>query len=485
MMTIIKNDDCGLIISKTWHLLYKDAISNYQDLESFEVIRVKKTIDCLFSIEGMQDIKQIHICCGDASRFLEAQIWFRCLSQRNYECVVYLDESLVTAWNHEKSRLNIPLSTVLPQQDEQTLLLDMVRGVHFKKINTEQSRMVKWMNDSRAQIIALDCPSGLDPDTGGIKGQEICHANYTLSYFGYLQGLWTGLGKTYTGKKVAIPNEMATVFKYSSWLMHSAHIRSILPKRPEYAHKGCFKKVKFISGQISMFGATLLAAKAALLMGAGLVEVYHPQNIQIPYAEFPEVIWHPVGCGTQIPFDEHSDSIWVVGPGLGMDAWGLSIWKEISKREFPMVVDASALRWLSRFHTQNKPWIITPHPGEAADLLGLSAAEIQNNRFRAIEQLQHQTQMTVVLKGSGTLVMGKNKDIEICPLGHAGMATPGMGDVLTGMIAGLFSQVSDPVQASVLGVWLHAAAADRIRPIVTASHLLHELQFHLQDVLCT
>lgn len=483
MMTTIKNDNCGLINSKIWHLLYKDAISSNDSLESFQVIHVKKIIEDIFLLDSTQHVRQVYLCCGHESRFSDTLILLKLLSEKNYQCVVYLHESLVGFWRDQYKAYSNLCNTFLPVLDDQTILIDLIRPVDVKKLNSAQSMMIQSMNESKAIRISLDYPSGLNPDTGGVCGQEICKADYTLSLFGFLQGLWTGLGKTYSGEKRSLSNDIVHQGKYTSWLMHSQQILELWPHRLEYVHKGCFKKVKFISGQTNMFGATLLAAKAALLMGAGLVEVYHPQNIQIPYAECPELIWHPVGCPTQIPMDE--ESIWVAGPGLGMDTWALSVWKEISRRDCEMVVDASALRWLSKFNIKDKPWVITPHPGEAAELLSITAAEVQNNRFRAIEQLQHKTQMTVVLKGSGTLVMGTNKDIEICPLGHAGMATPGMGDVLTGMIAGLYAQVRDPVKASILGVWLHAAAGDRIRPIVTASHLLHELQFHLQDVLCT
>jgi hydroxyethylthiazole kinase-like uncharacterized protein yjeF len=448
------NEPCGLIDSKTWHRLHEDAIAT-------DVAYANYILKWFFQQDALKSVKSIYFCCTHPSRHSLMRMLFMHFSQQGILC-------------HEDI-------SHLPSDVSNTVIFDMVCGFPFTKLNRHQIDMIRAMNASKLPIISLECPSGLNPDTGGMKGSEICRAHYTLCTVAFMQGLWTGLGKNFTGKKVLISEFNKKNMVYSSALMDAPQ----WPHREEYVHKGSFKKVICISGQETMFGATLLAAKAALLLGAGLVEVYHPQGISIPYAQYPEVIWHPVGSASQIPFENDADAIWVVGPGLGEDAWAMSIWREIVKYDYRMVIDASALRWLAAIGTQKKNWIITPHPGEAGALIGISAAEVQNNRYQAITQLQQKTHMTVVLKGSGTLVMGRQKDIAVCPHGHAGMASPGLGDVLTGIIAGLYAQIDDATTASLLGVWIHAVAGDRVHPIVTASHLIHELQFHLQDVLCT
>ena len=452
------NERCGLVDSKTWHRLYEDAISN-------DVAYANLIIKWFFQQDSLKSIKNIYFCCANPSYHALMRIFCSHFSQQDILC-------------HEDV-------SNLPTDVNNAVLFDMVCGYPFTKLNTHQMDLIGVMNASKLPIISLECPSGLNPDTGGIKGREICRAHYTLSTVAFMQGLWTGLGKNFTGKKVLISGGETTGTDYSIELMNSQQMQTLWPYREENVHKGCFRKVICISGQQTMFGATLLAAKAALLVGAGLVEIFHPQDISIPYAQYPEVIWHPVGAVSQIPFENYADAIWVVGPGLGQDAWAMSVWREVIKYNYRMVIDASALRWLASIVTQKKNWIITPHPGEAGTLLGISAAEVQNNRYRAIRQLQQKTHMTVVLKGSGTLVMGEQKNIAVCPHGHAGMASPGLGDVLTGIIAGLYAQIDDATKASYLGVWIHAVAGDRVHPIVTASHLIHELQFHLQDVLCT
>jgi ADP-dependent NAD(P)H-hydrate dehydratase / NAD(P)H-hydrate epimerase len=452
------NERCELIDSKTWHRLYEDAIST-------DAVYANYILEWFFQQDAQKHIKNIYFFCGNKLRDSLMRVLCTHFLQHGIRCHEGFSERAYSAKN--------------------SVLFDLVNGFPFEKPNAHQIDMIRLMNTSTLPIISLECPSGLNPNTGGMLGSEICRAHYTLCTFAFMQGLWTGLGKNFTGNKVLILDSAKKAPVYLSKLMHSQQMQALWPCREEYAHKGSFKKVICISGQKTMFGATLLAAKAALLVGAGLVEVFHPHDISIPYAQYPEVIWHPVASVSQIPCENYADAIWVVGPGLGNDVWAMSVWREVIKYDYRMVIDASALRWLAAIRTQKKNWIITPHPGEAGELLGISAAEVQNNRYCAITQLQHQTQMTVVLKGSGTLVMGKQNDISVCPHGHAGMASPGLGDVLTGIIAGLYAQIDDATKASLLGVWIHAVAGDRIYPIATASHLIHELQFHLQDVLCT
>jgi NAD(P)H-hydrate epimerase len=155
-------------------------------------------------------------------------------------------------------------------------------------------------------------------------------------------------------------------------------------------------------------------------------------------------------------------SFCIIGPGLGESEWAKNLFLVALSSQLPMVIDASALRLLAHERQMDDNWILTPHPGEAASLLACSSKEIQEDRIRAAVMIQKKYGGVVVLKGTGTVIQSLEKDIFICPKGNPGMASAGMGDVLSGIIAGLGAQGLSLSEAAMLGVWSHAVAADTI-----------------------
>jgi NAD(P)H-hydrate epimerase len=237
--------------------------------------------------------------------------------------------------------------------------------------------------------------------------------------------------------------------------------RAWLAARPRGAHKGRFGHVLVVGGDHGYAGAARLAAEAAARCGAGLVSLAtradHAAGL---VAAGPEVMVRGVESADDLAPLLARATVLAVGPGLGEGPWGRSMMAAVLAARLPRVVDADALAQLPGGAVNEMPQVLTPHPGEAGRLLGVSAAEVQADRFTAADRLRERFGGVVVLKGSGTLVLDGEGPAGVCDRGNPGMATGGMGDVLTGAIAGLLAQGLPPGPAARLGVCLHARAAD-------------------------
>jgi hydroxyethylthiazole kinase-like uncharacterized protein yjeF len=243
----------------------------------------------------------------------------------------------------------------------------------------------------------------------------------------------------------------------------SAFMQTPLPPRPDQCHKGDFGCVGVIGGAAGMAGAVLLAARAALQLGAGRVYggVLDPRIGIDPIA--PELmLTTPEAVLTLTP-----PGCLVIGPGLGQGTQALALLKAALKSPLPLLIDADALNLLAahpvlmRQVAQRPPaTLLTPHPGEAARLLGTTTETIQINRETAVRTLQQQSRSIVIVKGAGTLICAGDTVWQNSS-GNPGLAAPGMGDVLAGMIAALIAQGANPVSAAGFGVWLHGFAADQ------------------------
>jgi NAD(P)H-hydrate epimerase len=258
-------------------------------------------------------------------------------------------------------------------------------------------------------------------------------------------------------------------------------LRQALPPRRHAAHKGDFGHLLLIGGGPGMPGAVRLAGAAALRSGAGRVTVAtHPSNVAPVAAGCPELMFQAVERPADLAAVLGRVDAIAVGPGLGRDAWAFGLLEAAIAAGLPLVLDADALFRLADFPDRVDSWILTPHPGEAARMLGTSATVVQHNRLQALDDLLHQYGGTVVLKGAGTLVSSTAGPPWLCTQGNPGMAAPGMGDVLTGVIAGLLVQGLPAESAAVCGVIAHATAGDAAAQAgqrgTLASDLLPELR---------
>ena len=233
------------------------------------------------------------------------------------------------------------------------------------------------------------------------------------------------------------------------------------------ANKGHFGHVLVIGGDYGMPGAVRLAAEAAARIGAGLVTVAtRPEHVISTITGRPELLCYGL---ESLPLDLEvliaKATVIVLGPGLGQSTWSQALFNTLLQAPLtlPLIIDADGLNWLAKTtpSAKREHWILTPHPGEAARLLNVSTAYIQANREKCAQLLQQRYGGTIVLKGAGTLIAAKDKPITHCLAGNPGMASAGMGDLLTGMIAGLIAQDLDNWHAAQAGVLFHAVAGDR------------------------
>jgi NAD(P)H-hydrate epimerase len=317
--------------------------------------------------------------------------------------------------------------------------------------------------------MALDIPSGLDADSGAVRDDAI-RAQLTLTFVGYKSGLFLDDGPEHAG--VVLLDDLGVVapalpeFVPLMRRIDEAEIAQALPPRPRSAHKGSSGRVLVIGGAGGMPGAVRLAGLAALRVGAGLVNVAAaPENLGAVTGAHPEIIYLPASGDADLTAALQGADAVAVGPGLGTGTWSRRLWSQVLRaRPRLAVVDADALNLLAREPEQLPPgWVITPHPGEAGRLLGITTAEVQADRLAAVRALHARYGAISVLKGAGTLLASGSvgaPDIHICDRGNPGMATAGMGDVLTGVIAGLGAQTGDPVIAARVGVLVHALAGD-------------------------
>jgi NAD(P)H-hydrate epimerase len=326
-------------------------------------------------------------------------------------------------------------------------------------------KVIAHINSAGRPIFALDVPSGLDSDTGVPLGQTV-RADCTITFVGLKTGLFIGDGPEFAGTvffdDLEVVAPQAKGFEPRLERIMETEILRALPRRRRSSNKGDFGRVLIVGSGPSMPGAVRLAGEACLRVGAGLVTVaVFPDNVMPISAGRPELICLPVVHEGELDEAIERANVVAIGPGLGKTEWGRKALDTVLKSSKPMVVDADALNLVAEAATRARGnWILTPHPGEAGRLLGITTDEVQNDRLTALERLVERYHGTIVLKGAGTLVGTANQIPGLCERGNPGMATAGTGDVLTGAIAGILAQCGDTTLAARVGVLVHAMAGD-------------------------
>jgi len=322
---------------------------------------------------------------------------------------------------------------------------------------------IEAVNACGKPVLSLDLPAGLNADTGGVMGCAI-RADRTITFVGLKSGLLLGAAPDHVGRlsfaRLGIDQEVA---EGPPVLVRvgPAEVARALPRRRRGAHKGDCGRVLVVGGGAGMPGAVRLAAEAALRAGAGLVTVAtRPENLAAVIGNRPEIICHGVESEAAArPLMAAADVV-AIGPGMGQSDWSRGLLEAALASGKPLVVDADALNLLAQSPWRGAQWVLTPHPGEAGRLLGCTAAAIQADRLAAVRNLAERYGGVILLKGAGTLVLGTSGQAWVCDAGNPGMATAGMGDVLTGVIAGVAAQCRDLELAAVAGAWVHAQAGD-------------------------
>lgn len=369
------------------------------------------------------------------------------------------------------------------------VVVDALLGIGLEReVDGEWRAAIEAINQSRTPVLAMDISSGLHADTGRVMG-AVVRASATMTFIGLKAGLFTGAGREHAGEiffnDLDVPPDIYAKVPASVQRLTETALHGLIPKRRRDMHKGDAGHVLVIGGDRGMPGAARLAGEAAYRAGAGLVMLAtHPEHAAHIGAMRPELIVHAVATPEELrPLLARADVI-AVGPGLGQGEWGDALFGAALDTKLPMVVDADALNTLATDPLMHTDWILTPHPGEAARMLGTSKEEIQADRFAAVHELVASFGGVCVLKGAGTLVASLYDGVvSVCDRGNPGMASGGMGDVLTGVIAGLRAQgLISPVAAR-LGVWAHAAAGDDVASTGEIGILASDLFPHLRNRL--
>jgi hydroxyethylthiazole kinase-like uncharacterized protein yjeF len=361
------------------------------------------------------------------------------------------------------------------------LVVDALLGIGLNtNVREELARVIGAINESGRPVLAIDIPSGLCADTGAVRGVAVI-ADLTATFIARKLGLWLHEGPRHAGTicfdSLSGSEKLSARSPRSprARLLDSALLGAALPRRPLDAHKGSAGHVLVIGGGEGMPGAARLAGLAALRAGAGRVTVLAaPSLVSAVAAGCAELMVRSIDPDAMLDELLAAADALALGPGLGRTPWGRAVFSRVcaalARHELPVVLDADALNLLAESRATPAHCVLTPHPGEAARLLGISSAAVQQDRLAALRALEAAYPATIVLKGAGTLV--SDRVPWLCPYGNPAMAAPGMGDVLTGIIAALLGQrisdqrISDqrtnvPLAARV-GVLWHALAGDVI-----------------------
>jgi len=368
---------------------------------------------------------------------------------------------------------------------EWALVVDGLFGIGLARpITGALAELVGSINRLACPVLALDVPSGLDADTGAVVGGEAgvaLRATHTVTFIGDKPGLHTAEGRDHAGIVFASNLEIdRDLFPPARAQLNDVALFAHCARRRRHsAHKGSNGSVAVVGGARGMAGAPILAARAALNAGAGRVYACFVGEPPAFDAAQPELM-----CRSAQQYDFDS-AILVIGPGMGSSAASAEMLASALHSGSPAVLDADALNLVAgsealqnQLAQRGAPCILTPHPLEAARLLGMSAAQVQADRPAAARQLAGKLAATVVLKGSGTVIAARNGAIVINNTGNPALATAGTGDVLSGLCGSLLAQGWPEWEAALAGVWLHGMAADVLvsegsGPIgITASELI-------------
>lgn len=349
-----------------------------------------------------------------------------------------------------------PWAGALPEAD---VVVDALIGIGLVgEPRADAARVIRAINAHPAPVLALDVPSGVD--TGGVPAEAVA-ADATLEFLLPNAVLRTGAALGCAGAlacaSLDVPGDVERPLP-AAWGAAASDLGRWLRPRAVDSHKGDNGRVACVGGEQGSGGAILLCAEAALRTGAGLLRV-HTRDVHLAplLTRVPEAMAPAEADGV----DPDWPDIVAIGPGLGQGNWGFAHLHRLIEARRPMVVDADALNLVAR-HAIALPagCVITPHPGEAARLLGCRTDDVQRDRFAAARRLAERYEAVVVLKGAGTIVAAPREAPVVLAAGNPGMATGGMGDVLTGVIAALRGQGLSPFDAACAGALLHSAAAD-------------------------
>lgn len=391
----------------------------------------------------------VYLCTESEKLTGDAKTAFELLQKTNVT-IIYHSECLIT------------LSFL--QDNHYDLIVDALFGIGFKgELLHNLIELIDNVNTCDSKVISVDIPSGVDATTGGVSTTAII-ADITITFIVVKQGLLTGQSAKYIGDLFLADLTLGNTFQQkiaSKVVIMGEMTVPDKPKRSAASHKGNIGLLLAIGGNQGMPGAIRLASESALRSGSSLVAVCcHPDNHSIILNGRPELMLAIKG-GDLLANNRFykKAKVLLCGPGLGQNEWSQNLFESFITSKKPCVIDADALHLLAKRPQKRDNWVLTPHPGEAAELLNCNVADIEKDRFSSVREIAQQYGGICVLKGSGSLI-SDGKTVWINTSGNSGMASGGMGDVLSGIIAALMMQLSSFCEAACLAVYLHGQAAD-------------------------
>ncbi len=413
------------------------------------------------------DARSVAVFCGSGNNAGDGYIIAKLALDAGFNVCVYvvsepdkLKGDALAAYRQYTQADGKVMSFQAGQPVNADVLVDALLGTGLdRSVTGLYAEAIQAINAHSAPVIAVDIPSGLNADTGNTMGCAV-NADYTVTFIGLKQGLFTGQAAEYCGDiryaQLGVPDDVFDAIKASATRV----VRTPLPRRDRCAHKGSCGHVLIVGGELGYSGAARMAGEAALRVGAGLVSIAtRAGHSGLMNLGRPELMCHGVETAEQLSALLAKANVIVVGPGLGQSAWAKALFNAAISSGKPMVIDADGLNLLAKSPTTKSNWVLTPHPGEAARLLNCATAEIQQDRFASASSIQTNYDGIAILKGAGTLIASEQA-LAVSNTGNPGMASGGMGDVLAGVIAGLLAQGLSLQDAAQQGVYNHGLAAD-------------------------
>ncbi|WP_180103413.1 NAD(P)H-hydrate dehydratase [Acinetobacter sp. YH12134] len=413
------------------------------------------------------DYQSVAVCCGQGNNAGDGYLLAKYLQQAGFQVHIYAAElgpspDLQQA-EREAQAAGLDIQSGFRFQQAYEVYVDALFGIGLnRELSVEWQQIIHQMNQQRGLKVAIDIPSGLDANCGQPLPCAI-QADLTYSVLGLKAGLFTGKGKAYAGQVEVIAAIPPDAELHAIAQLVPTQIQ--LPPRQAFGHKGSYGHVLVVGGHADMGGAVIMAAEAAFAAGCGKVTVVcDAKHHTAILSRAPNIMLRDINTLQDNAIEQLLQQVDAIcfGMGLGRDDWAArqyALWlPKLLQAELERVLDADAL-WFLAAHPQQLPEgsYLTPHPGEAAKLLGLTTMEVEQNRLQAIQELQARYGGQWVLKGAGSLIL--EDQLWLCTAGNAGMGTGGMGDVLSGMIASLKAQYHTELSLHEI-VTLHAQAGD-------------------------
>lgn len=466
----------------------------------------------------------VTILCGRGNNAGDGFVCAKYLQQMGYQKICVVTMALESDLSHD-ARTNFKLlpssvqiisafqhlpQTLQVQLDQSDILVDALFGSGLaRSIEGHYRDVIDMMNQSSAVILAIDLPSGINSETGAIMGIAV-KADYTVTFAVSKPGLHLIPGKAYAGLvkvvDIGIPKTLIESDLSRIELLSAEMVKQLLPKRSLISHKYMYGSVLVIAGSRAMPGAAVMTAEAALRAGVGIVTLAAPESaflsmqlrpeiIRLPLPETEQGVIVPAAIEILQPVLQKVTTI-AIGPGLTTQEQAVCFVQSfliMLRDNFSgqVVIDADGLNALSLLSPSpqlSASFILTPHLGEAARLLGTGKRLLENNLLSAGCTMMERYQAAVVLKSASTVIVDLDKRFWINSTGNPGMATAGSGDVLTGLIAGFAAQGLSPQEAAIVGVYLHGLAGDKAAEALTeycltATDILHYLPGAIKAVL--